>query len=107
MRSVLFQRNTERRIRGDLSEVYKIIHGIDKIDRCKFFALVNEKHKYDTTGHNLRIWTPHTTNMLRKKFFDIRVIKYWNDLPSDVVHSQLLSSFRRKVDKHFKEKRYL
>ncbi|CAL4256109.1 unnamed protein product, partial [Meganyctiphanes norvegica] len=97
----------ERRIRGDLIEVYKIMHGIDKVDRRQFFTLVSEVHQYDTTGHNLRIWTPFKRKTQRKKFFDIRIIKYWNDLPPDVVHSQSISSFKGKLDEHFKEKRHL
>ena len=90
----------ERRRRGDLIEVYKIMHGIDKVDRKQFFKLISETHSHDTTGHDLRIWIPRTSGTHRRKYFDIRVIKDWNDLPADVVHSQSLSIFKRKLDEH-------
>ncbi|CAL4249629.1 unnamed protein product [Meganyctiphanes norvegica] len=90
----------ERRRRGDLIEVYKIMHGVDRVDRKQFFKLISETHSHDTTGHNLRIWTPRSSGTHRRKYFDIRVIKDWNDLPSSVVHSQSLSIFKRKLDEH-------
>ena len=34
----------DRRIRGDLIEVYKIIHGLEKVQRSKFFILESEIH---------------------------------------------------------------
>ena len=37
-----------------------------------------------------------------KCFFDIRVIKMWNDLPANVVEKQTISSFKARLDRHQK-----
>ena len=82
-----------RRRRGDLIEVFKIVHGFDNLDRTKFFTFRSEVHSYNTIGHNLHIVGKFAFRTLRKGFFDIRVIKDWNGLPRKVVNCQSISSF--------------
>ena len=49
-----------RRIRGDLIEVFKIMHGLENIDRSQFFILNREVSPYDTRGHPFKIHPPRT-----------------------------------------------
>ena len=92
----------ERRKRGDLIQVFKIIHGIDNLKCDDFFKLHNNDRGPVTRGHEWKIKTPHTGTSRRKMFFDIRVIKMWNDLPANVVEKQSISSFKARLDRHQK-----
>ena len=87
-----------RRVRGDLIEVFKIMHGYDNLERSQFFKLRREVHSYPTSGHNLCIYHKFPKKELRKGFFDIRIIEKWNKLPEQVVNSQSISSFKRALD---------
>ena len=88
----------DRRTRGDLIEVYKLIHGIDNIDYRKFFKLANEGSISRTRGHQLKIEVPYSRTERRKNFFSIRVIKEWNKLTSDIVTSPNVNIFKKEYD---------
>ena len=94
----------DRRIRGDLIEVFKIMHGYENLDRNQFFTLSSEVSPHETRGHNLKIWTPQKQTLTRRKFFDIRVIDLWNQLPPGVVGSNSILSFKISLDAHFKRR---
>ena len=87
-----------RRRRGDLIEVFKIVHGFDDLERSKFFKFEWEVHSYNTRGHNFQIKSKFGSRTLRQGFFDIRVIEHWNSLPWNVVNCQSISSFKRALD---------
>ena len=89
-----------RRRRGDLIEVFKIVHGFDNLDRSKKFKFKSEAHSYNTIGHNFHVLAKFANRTLRKGFFDIRVIDDWNGLPWEVVNCQSISSFKRALDRH-------
>ena len=91
----------ERRRRGDLIEVFKIMHGYENLERSKFFLLESEVHGYSTRRHGLSIKTPDTITTRRKKFFDIRIINDWNKLPESIVYSSSIGSFKRALDGHY------
>ena len=92
----------ERRKRGDLIQVFKIIHGIDNLKCDDFFKLHNNDRGPVTRGHEWKIKKPHTDTKRRKMFFDYRVIKMWNELPANVVEKQSISSFKAWLDRHQK-----
>ena len=93
----------ERRERGDLIQVFKIMHGFDNLRRTDFFQLQSESVsiRHSTRGHKWKIVLPRT-NTLRRKYFDIRVISKWNALPDYVVCKQSISAFKCKLDCHLK-----
>ena len=92
----------ERRLRGDLIEVFKIMHGYENLRRKDFFTLASETNNYGLRGHKFKIWKPDTKTMSRKCFFDIRPIEAWNRLPEEVVCSKSVNEFKNKLDAHFK-----
>ena len=94
----------ERRMRGDLIEVFKIMHGIENVDREKFFKLTTNRTNRDTRGHDWRIFPQHVGSTRRKNFFDTRVIKNWNSLPKDIVRRQPIATFKKKLDEYFHER---
>ncbi len=87
-----------RRIRLDLIQTYKILHGVDNVDYAKYFTLNTNKTR--NNGYKLEVKT-HTTNTLGNSF-NYRIVKIWNSLPSEVVASESVGSFKSRLDGVFK-----
>ena len=89
----------ERRLRGDLIEVYKILHGFEGTDYQKFFKL----REGVTRGHEWKLEKKeHSSELERGGWFSIRVINPWNDLPPEVVNAPTIRAFKRELDKYLK-----
>ena len=86
----------QRRLRGDLIETFKILHGYEEIESSKFF---NESVYSRTRGHSFKLFTPHAKLDIRKKFFSIRVINHWNKLSEEAVNAKSINQFKGHVDK--------
>ena len=82
-----------RRIIFDLILVYKIIHGLIKLNFHDFFQF----NQNNTRGHNFKLCVEYSRLNSRKFFFTNRVIKIWNDLESHEVNSTSLIMFKRKM----------
>ena len=67
----------ERRLRGDLTETFKILKGIDKVNQTKFFKLTQE---HRTSGRELKKIKPRLKKGLlpRKNLFSVRIVNAWN-----------------------------
>ena len=88
----------KRRLRGDLIETYKIIHGLENLDQGIFFSMREgitrtNNFKLEKRGH----WR---TN-LRANVFSIRVVNYWNGLPEDIVSAPSVSVFKKRLDEYW------
>ena len=97
----------ERRKRGDLIQVYKIMHGFDNLDGRKFFQLESEVHTHNTRGHPLKISAKYSRTAARGGFFDVRIINQWNSLPASVVNRNSISSFKCALDRYIERRRTL
>ncbi len=76
----------DRRLRLDLIQTYKILHGFDNVDYEKYFTLNqnsnrNNGYKLNVKAHNGSIFT-------------YRVLNFWNKLPSSIVSSQTVGIFK-------------
>ena len=94
----------ERRVRGDLIEVYKMTHGLTNIDFSQFFSLNPGGPGTTTRGHQLKLVVPQVRTDRRKNFFSVRVIKHWNKLPAEVVNSPNLNIFKTRYDNYVRQK---
>ena len=85
-----------RRVRADLIQTYKIIHGIDNIDKYEFFKL------YDiyTRNSDLKLYKHYCRSSLRKHFSSNRAIDLWNDLPSRARLAENINLFKNSIDDH-------
>ena len=82
-----------RRRRGDMIQLYKIIHGLDRLDPSIFF----ERSSYSVTrGHNFKLSKKHCRLDIRKYCFSQRTVNYWNALPSCVVNSESVNQFKTR-----------
>ena len=80
------------------------MHGFENVERSQFFKLESEVNPHATRGHKLKIHTPRTGSVTRRKFFDIRVIDKWNSLPESVVCSENVNMFKNKLDAYTKRR---
>ena len=76
--------------------MYKIMQGIDKVDRGKLFSLSCNTR---TRGHSLQLNVGTTRTDKRKYFFIQRVVSLWSSLPQDVVMASGLDAFKRGLDR--------
>ena len=92
-----------RRRRGDMIQVYRIMHGLDKVSPDHFFIQTSNSV---TRGHSMKLFHQTCRLNIRHKFFSLRIINDWNSLPEDVVTSANIDCFKRKLDKFWIEKRF-
>ena len=90
-----------RRVRGDMIEVYKIMHGLcDTITTSSLFELSDVS---STRGHNLKIKKKRTCTNLYKNFFTNRVTNLWNNLTSETVNAPSVNAFKGRLDREYKD----
>ena len=71
------------------------MHGVIDIDKNDLFTV---DYYHVTRGHDLRIRRQHTVINARLFHFSQRVIKHWNNLSQDQVHSNSISAFERSIE---------
>ena len=97
----------DRRMRGDMIEVFKILHGLEDVEKSTWFKMAMEGASYTTrnTGHPLNITKPRCNLDLRKQFFSVRCCDPWNKLPNYVRESTTLNTFKNNYDMWLMEKK--
>ncbi len=90
----------QRRTRGDLIEVFKILNQFGKINPGKLFEMNNATV---TRGNGMKLKGQRYNTIARKSYFSVRVVDHWNRLPASVVCSDSVDSFKSQLDKHFRE----
>ena len=88
---------SERRVRGDLIEVFKILKGFSKVDYKTWFELSDNSR---TRGHGYKLIKSRSRLDIRKHFFSQRVVNVWNSLPSEVVEAESVNAFKNRYDKY-------
>ena len=84
-----------RRLKGDMIEVFKMIHGIDKVNLGKLFCIDEDER---TRKHSLCLKIRrHVNSNIGLNFFTRRVINYWNHLTYVVVSCISLNTFRMNL----------
>ena len=83
----------ERRGRGDMIEVFKILKGLTKIDPAEFWEVREARN-------GARLVKELATNGKRQRhnFFSYRVIQRWNLLPMELKTAPSLASFKNRLD---------
>ena len=92
----------DRRLRADLIEVYKIIHGLSSVSFHLFFEF---SHHDWTRGHTLKLHK-HSIRTDLRHFFTERIINEWNKLDEDTVSATSLNSFKRRQQKMYSDESF-
>ena len=82
----------DRRGRGDLIEVFKILNGLTRIDPALFWEVRNAR------GVRLVKELAASGRRQRQSFFSFRVIQRWNLLPPELKTAPSLNSFKNRVE---------
>ena len=90
----------KRRIRGDLIEVFKILNGFDNINPDSLFQRDTNTR---TRSNGMKLKGNRCNTLVRRSFFNNRVVDPWNRLPPSVVSAQSINSFKSSLDKYFRD----
>ena len=85
-----------RRLRGDMIQVYKIMHGLNRMNKSTLFTMKDADK--NLRGHDLMIQKQHAHLDIRKYSFTNRVVNTWNRLPKAAVNAPTVNSFKTEVD---------
>jgi len=91
----------KRRLRGDLTETFKILTGKERIGYKKFFELADATSW--PRGHSLKSYKPRCHTRLRQNVFSVRVINEWNKLPQSVIEPPSVNTFKNRLDKYWSD----
>ena len=86
-----------RRRRGDMIYAYKLITGKLDLKRDDFFKMTH----LSTRGHRYKIFKQHARKLPRINSFANRIVNDWNALPSEVVESPSINTFKKKLDEYW------
>ena len=84
-----------RRIRGDLIQVYKIVHNIDDLNFHDFFKTNTTNITRKNEG---KLFLSRSNTNIRSQFFTNRVVHMWNDLPTNIKNAQTMNQFKNLMD---------
>ena len=90
-----------RRHRGDMIEVFKILHKIYDIEITE--GLLQLSNNAITRGHSLKLSSQPSRIEIRRNSFSVRVVKPWNSLPQEVVMSPSVKVFEARLDRFWKD----
>ena len=88
-----------RRLRGDMIETFKIFNGIYDTNVTNWFTNRSVASSYNIRGHQYSMFQYYVHYDTRKYFFTNRIIPLWNSLPSEVVLSDTIDTFKNRLDK--------
>ncbi len=79
-------------------QVYKILHGIDKVDKDKLFTMSTFQ---TTRGNSLKLFKKRASTEIRRNVFGYRVVDGWNGLPDNIVTAPSVNSFKNRLNKQW------
>ena len=85
-----------RRLRGDMIEVHKYLHGHYYVHRPAFKPSLNDNLRGNSQKLKFRL-------DVRGNFFSNRVVDQWNGLPNSVVLAPSINAFKSRLDKHWSD----
>ena len=93
-----------RRQRFDQILLYKMLHRKVDFDYNKLFELSTGTH--GTRGNPYKLQKPRASKSIRQHSYSHRAVNNWNNLPNEVVCATSVNSFKSRLDKLWKAKRY-
>ena len=90
----------DRRKRGDMIQIYKIVNGIEEVE----INMGTENNRGDANNrrHGHQILREKNYTPMRNNSLPNRNATTWNILPSEVVEADTVNIFKERIDKHMK-----
>ena len=90
----------QRRVRGDMIEVWKLLNGYEKVDVSNILSLAGQHCERSLRSSvNFGLVQNPARLEIRRNFFTNRVVSPWNNLDPRVRHCETLDSFKASYDK--------
>ena len=89
----------DRRERGDLIIMYKIISGKEKIDR-QDLVILTEDASTRTRGHSKKVGKSPCSRDVKKYSFSHKTVDVWNGLREEIVEAASTHDFKKKLGKY-------
>ena len=86
----------DRRERGDLITLYKMVNGIEKLDNQNLVMMEEEIRQ--TRGHSKKIKKNRCLKDTKKYSFPHRIVDTWNGLKEEVVTATNIHKFKEMLD---------
>ena len=93
-----------RRIRGDLIQLYRLVHNIDNLEPTNFFTYSNVTF---TRGDKFKIYMSRCTTSVRHNSFIQRTLKTWNGLNFNSKNAKSLDIFKKLIDMELVDFKYM
>ena len=108
---------SDRCVRGNLIQTFKIVNQIDDIPVDTFFKFASNEHGHATRNaaninmegdipysvSNLNFAKPQAGGDIRRNFFSHRVVDTWNSLPDCVKLAKDVNNFKNLYDSNLSE----
>ena len=88
----------QRRLRGQLIEVFKYLN---EFTTACARGVIDYDLKDRTRNSGAKLIVKHLNTSVDQHFYPIKIISTWDALPSEVVSSRTVSSFKNSLDKHW------
>ena len=102
----------DRRVRGDLIEMYKSVNGLDEINWERNPVMITPTDRVLTRSNGVKIRRDTFKSKIRNDFakqvstrhnyFFNRITPIWNALPEKIVQAPTLNMFKKGLDDRFK-----
>jgi ribonuclease P/MRP protein subunit RPP40 len=86
-----------RRLKIDLVEMFKIVHGYTKCNVSNCFSFSCNNVCSGTRGHRFKLNIIRCNKNLFKYYFTNRIVHAWNSLPDRCLNTNLISTFKRNL----------
>ena len=91
----------DRRVRGDLIQVWKTLHQKDDVQPKTWFTLANQQvlgPRTRVTDDPLNLKPINHDQAFRKNFWSVHSVEKWNNLPPNLKSANLLTTFKTNYD---------
>jgi hypothetical protein len=65
--------------------------------------MTDTEQRFSTRTNSKKVVYNRANTNIRKNPFSIRIAKYWNKLPENIVNAPSINSFKNRLDKHWKD----
>ena len=90
----------QRRLQGQLVEVFKYLNEFTTASARGLFDYdLNDR----TRNNGAKLCVKHFNTSVAQHFYPIKITTTWNSLPSEVVSSRTVNSFKNSLDKYWAE----
>ena len=98
---------SDRRLRADLVQVWKILHAKDKVNESRLFSRMTADGGRETrsTASGLNLKIPRANLEIRRNIFSNRTPRTWNQIPENIKTAPSLENFKCGIDAWIEQNR--